>query len=530
MKKRILYSLAALLLTGAMSSCSNEDNTAEERIDADKAEIIIDTEAYQADQDMTRTAWNRQTETVDLGNGLTAEVSVEADKQDHAAQTRAAMSNEHYTIYALDGSGTRVATMTGTVTGGNKFTRDASSPRMILTPGTYTFVCINDAVTDNGTSLTVSNGTANPMIGTTTQTISGPGWQISFAMKHQTTRIRYNIVSYTGESTGASATLTSASAHDVSANLALDGTTQTSTSKAAYSEVIPVPASGTVVNDPVTRTYMNATDYKYLLPGAPMSDLTFTINSGTIYGKSLAGKAFSLASSTKTLARGGSYTVNIKFTTFLFLFDDGTVGAIGDKGTRTPIAYVVKDKTDTEKGMAMALQPVKATFSWHNGGTDPGPALDNSAQFDETNWLTDMDGYKYTWEASGSYDGVNIKALNSNYPLFVKAANYTPSAAVTGANVGRWYVPALGEAALMLKRFKLMDLSNPSPLNETYIKPIATAVGGSYPTGFMRVSTEYLSTGSNRGSGVELYLNSGPVYIYEMVKRQIMPSWLFVKY
>ena len=75
-----------------------------------------------------------------------------------------------------------------------------------------------------------------------------------------------------------------------------------------------------------------------------------------------------------------------------------------------------------------------------------------------------------------------------------------------------------------------MDLSNPSPLNETYIKPIATAVGGSYPTGFMRVSTEYLSTGSNRGSGVELYLTSGPVYIYEMVKRQIMPSWLFVKY
>lgn len=535
MKK--LFLTAGLVGVMMLAACSSSDDIAgtdNKKVEVSGDRFTFTAEPFGADETVTRAATGTgdTVQTVNLGDGIEAEVKVSQDAPTPRTRATQPISDGHYTIYAVDASTNTRVTGTNSKVSGNVssgvFTKDPGT-RLELSPGTYTFVCFNDAVTDNGNSLTVTNGN-DALIGTATETISGDQWTVNFTLKRQMARIKFNIVSSTSEGTGITGVLTSTGANNTSITYAVDGTTQTSNTTSTLSVPQTVPTSGTAVNDAITRTYNNATDYNYLLPGAPINTLTFSFTGGTLYGKSLAGKSFSFVNSLKTLTRAGSYTVNIKFTTFLFLFDDGTVGAIGDKGTRTPIAYVVKDKTDTEKGMAMALQPVYATFSWHNGGTDPGPALDNSAQFDETNWLTDMDGYKYTWEANGSYDGVNIKALNSNYPLFVKAANYTPSVAVTGANVGRWYVPALGEAALMLKRFKLIDLSNPSPLNETYIKPIATAVGGSYPTGFMRVSTEYLSTGSNRGSGVELYLYNGPVYVYEMVKRQIMPSWLFVKY
>ena len=452
MKKRIIYSLAALLMTGAMSSCSNEENMAEERIDADKAEITINTEAYQSDQDVTRAAWNRQTETIDLGDGLTADVSIEADKQDDAAQTRASMSNEHYTIYALDGSSTRVATMTGTVTGGNKFTRDASSPRMILAPGTYTFVCINDAVTDNGTSLTVSNGTANPMIGTTTQTISGPGWNISFAMKHQTARVRLKVTSYTNEGTGLTASLSTTTAQPATAAYNADGTANTAANTTAtLSSSYTIPAThGSIPWSSIVQSYENVIDYQYFLPGITGSDITLTFDAGTIYGKTLAGKTLSL-SNLGTLTRNGSYTVNIKLKTFpYYLFQDGTVGALGDKGTRTPIGIVVKEKTTTEKGLAIALKDAGQGLSW---GPDNVKANDVQIEFDTATgvnpaYSTNMGGYRYTWEKSGSGDGNTVKGETPIFSVFYAAAQYNPGVTVTGNNVSKWFLPSTGEFRL----------------------------------------------------------------------------------
>lgn len=465
MKKRIIYSLAALLMTVAMSSCSNEENMAEERIDADKAEITIDTEAYQSDQDVTRAAWNRQTETIDLGDGLTADVSIEADKQDDAAQTRASMSNEHYTIYALDGSSTRVATMTGTVTGGNKFTRDASSPRMILAPGTYTFVCINDAVTDNGTSLTVSNGTANPMIGTTTQTISGLGWNISFAMKHQTARVRLKVTSYTNEGTGLTASLSTTTAQPATAAYNVDGTANTAANTTAtLSSSYTIPAThGSIPWSSIVQSYENVIDYQYFLPGITGSDITLTFDAGTIYGKSLAGKSFPLTAIGQ-LQENKSYTCNIKFKpAVLYLFQDGTVGVLADKGTRTPIGIVVKEKTTTEKGLAIALKDANSDIDGNTGlyylsdhymnnfenvGTGP---------LDFQKSLTEMKGEYWTYDPAGNVKNDVRATEKQNYMAFYAAAHYDGElrdAGITlsnGMENNRWFLPSMGELALALK-------------------------------------------------------------------------------
>ena len=88
---------------------------------------------------------------VDLGDGLIAEVSLTEDAHEETpARTRAAIADGHYTIYAsipggaMPLTGILKATLSGTVQGG-KFVRDASSSPMRLAPGTYTFVCVNDA-------------------------------------------------------------------------------------------------------------------------------------------------------------------------------------------------------------------------------------------------------------------------------------------------------------------------------------------------------------------------------------------------
>ena len=61
----------------------------------------------------------------------------------------------------------------------------------------------------------------------------------------------------------------------------------------------------------------------------------------------------------------------------LYLYQDGTVGYLGDKGSRTPIAAVVKEKTNSEEGTAVALKDcidqwgTKSFFygSWSPAGT-----------------------------------------------------------------------------------------------------------------------------------------------------------------
>jgi len=115
--------------------------------------------------------------------------------------------------------------------------------------------------------------------------------------------------------------LTSGNTHDNSITYAVDGTTKTTTTNGTLSIAQIVPSSGTVVNDAVTRTYNNATAYNYILPSIPLNDITFT--GGTIYSKALTGKSLTFSNSLKTLERTGSYTVNIKLSTFLFLYGRG---------------------------------------------------------------------------------------------------------------------------------------------------------------------------------------------------------------
>ena len=109
-----------------------------------------------------------------------------------------------------------------------------------------------------------------------------------------------------------------------------------------------------------------------------------------------------------------------------------------NKGTRTPIALVI---SETDRS-AIALHDANngnpdiwtANRNVYNNPVSERPS--RRAQISETSL-----GEHFTWDASGSLDGVTIKANEpTNCPAFYHAAHYNPGVAVT--NLKRWYLGA----------------------------------------------------------------------------------------
>ena len=488
-----MVAAAMAVATPFLAACSSEENLAPSRgVAITDAHIVINVEPYGATPSAARSRAAEapavtKPDIVLLDNGMRAVVSMEEDAPETQAATRATMDDGHYTIFALDPTtGDRITgtkkQLTGTVTGG-VFQSDAGS-EMILDPGTYKFVCINDAVTDHGPWLEVSTGVSNnpygpaagtiptasdAQIGTSTETINGDDWQVTFLMKHQNARIRLRLVAYTNQLENAVGALTgSLTEYPVTLKYALDGSTPVVTEKTyPYNYAI---AKLTLPNTPTesNATYVRAnnfySNYMYVMPGS--DGISLYLGEGKAYGKS-----FNLSSPTQlasqfpptTFQRSHSYTITYRLLPeALYLFQDGSCGAYSEKGTRTPIAVVSKEKTNTEEGTAVALKDA----SYMNAGTvhktygygawpPTGSRLfsknntSNYTTIAET--LDDMDGYKWTWDAAGSIDGT-IKANDEvNYNCFYGAGNYNPGVATQ--NIGKWYLPAAGEFNQFLKLF-----------------------------------------------------------------------------
>ena len=152
----IIATITALIL---LTGCGNEieHKQGNDKIEMSASQFIIDETPYAEDTEVTRSRNVANApfgkEIIKLDNGIEAEVTVEREVADntHHATTRATeMTNQHYTIYALK-NGNRVGTLRGTVSGAGsskKFIPDAgTSSMLLLEPGTYTFVCHNDQVT-----------------------------------------------------------------------------------------------------------------------------------------------------------------------------------------------------------------------------------------------------------------------------------------------------------------------------------------------------------------------------------------------
>jgi hypothetical protein len=485
MKKRISNILgSSVILLYLCSACSTESTLdTEKNIEiGNNVQINLSEEPYLAEKPATRATamWNK---TIDLGNDMICEVTLRPDTANLSPNkaTRAAMSEGHYNIFVFDASGHKLTgadkTLSGTVTNG-KFVPDVNK-YIRLEQGTYTFVCTNmDNMDDNG-QLIVERKAENPMLGYVTQYISGSGLkEISFSMKHLAARIRTEVTSYTVYATNLKAH------HDLGNYFALpqyfdykgnpiDHTATTSElsqyNNTGYREVnMPLKKIGDQKFSSIVKPFKVTSDYMYFAgTSANTTGQWFDLGAkGPLYG-GFVNYASNIYDSNYPIRMNHSYvcTFNFKTKRPLYLYQDGTVGYLADKADRTPVAVVVKEKTETEDGLAAALKGA-GEQQWN---VTPGVKY-NISTFSYDNTYSDMLGYQYTWEAAYTKDNV-VKATSNNYPAFKAAAEYNPGVNVTDGLVGRkWFLPSLGQ----FKYLYTLGGTDVSTLNGSLFTPVNT--------------------------------------------------------
>ena len=162
-----------------------------------------------------------------------------------------------------------------------------------------------------------------------------------------------------------------------------------------------------------------------------------------------------------TLDANSSYLITFKLMyNFIYLMSDGTTGHFDDTtyggGSKIPVAIVLSQS----KRLAAALKDVNGgdAFAWYsinNWRIQNNDRMFTVAQ--AADMCNDMNGYHYTWDASGSYDGITIKANEpTKYPAFYYAAHYGSELdadlfakkgihLTNGLENKRWHLPSMGE-------------------------------------------------------------------------------------
>ena len=489
-----VYSWATLSLSALLmfSACANDDIANSENevtLNGHKLNITINEETFEAEKP-TRAAQVLHRDTIDMGDGLIAEVSIEPDKAaptPQPAKTRAAMSEGHYTIYAVDAAGNRVADeLSGTVSNG-KFIPDVNK-QIYLDPGTYTFVCHNDAFTKTATGLSIGSGISTyPMMGTVTKTLSGGYETVSFNMKHLAARVRAQVTTYTAyakmKSNGTYLTAVGNKFSDMEFDNRGTFQQRVSSGPTLYTRdgIESFSNDGAKPYSYYVEPFDVISSYSYIPlaenENIPANGLVYTLN-GSYHGKE---KQKSITIDTP-LERNHTYLVKLTMKTKdpLCLYQDGTVGYAGDKevGTREPIAIVVTEKTATEKGMAIALKNASDFALFDAVGLMHWSRISTQSDF------SDMKGYEYTYTTVGYNDNyythtaqtfptvspgesVYEGSTDANFPAYYDAAHYPVTA--TGTNVGKWFLPSLGQwKVALMKLGKLKDSDFPTIDENSY--------------------------------------------------------------
>ena len=472
--------LAGLLL---LSACSSEENMADtgNKIDVAKGirfqfteEAFVPGEVAAAKQGTRALA---EPQEIDLGNGIIAEATLEPDTAG-CAQTRAGnpVPDGTYKIYAIDASGTRHDGLTGTMTGG-VFT---PNNKWELESGTYTFVCINSAVTDNGNELYIDmsrgrfkENNDNPLIGVVPSVVvTNPNDVIvNFVMRHQQARVRYGFVSYTEPIVNFDFDFDTDASwggdiyYDLQGNKLRTGTERSRFMRKYH---IPVHQDRAYAPSSLVTEYLHTTDYVYVSPEFT-AHVFANVNTMSLYGRTITTLRqyyFSLG----TLQKNHSYIWKLKYKNKdpWYLYNDGTIGSLAKRGSRTPIGIVVKEKTSaSDKGLAAALN-FTPNVIWEQDNPPAGSGnsyQNNTVCYPNPNaGLADMNGYNWTWDAASSLDGKVRGDEQTKYPAFYVAGHYNPGVTVTGANVGKWFLPSWGQ---LMEFFKLTakDLTMPTGSN-----------------------------------------------------------------
>ena len=479
-----------LMAAGLFAGCASDEEATREnqKIALDGSHFKFTEVAYQADQTVTRAAASVKPTTVDLGDGLEAEVSVTPDAPTGKTRAVDPISDGKYTILAFDATTHDLqGKLEGSVTGG-VFTPDAGQ-KLLLDPGTYDFTCFSEPVVyDEPNNRLVVNHllTKSPTIGHVQATIAGDDYEVVFNMEHKAIRVRFNITSdILSENTPIDAYLEGSIPgpwywmHDW--YTAYSGVLN-NTGNADFAAETPLNFKTVApVTTQTGTTYTS--DYVYMLQGIDghdnLSAHPIHFNAGTIGGASLVGKTVGM-NPPPQWTTNQSITINVNVKGQLYLFEDGKARVYAGRGTHTPIGLVIQQKWEptNQKGMACALEIIKdpiqnpvtlgEAYAWEDE-TKTLPSNPDHLNTTVYNGIhdgqSDMNGYNWTWDANSTKDHMVRGDEKEKYPAFYQAGHYTPSnATITGANIGKWYIPAAGE---VMKLFRLFGTAT-VPANEPW--------------------------------------------------------------
>ena len=507
MKTKIILSTALLLMLAACSSNDNvkpdDDNKGKVDI-AQGIEFKVNFKDFNADKEVAGSRASQKPDiisrkTVDLGNRLLAEVTVQRDtaKSQRPTVSTRALDNDTYTMLVFKGSFpsyTLEAQCTGTLKDG-KFTPVGG---VRLDPGKYVFVLHNSRLTKvttpmgtTGLKLTRENAD-KALIGQTEYTVtatSDPQY-VDFEMSHVGCRMRIKLTGWMPILASTTASLQDFNSttlpKDCIFDMPYDGSVTEVGDLSGLNEPLTFPASATTPAADGTFT-TTSNEYLYFVPGINMEGFRLKFTGGQIYKHNMAGaniQLISLAdpspSTAHVTAINESYLVNINLKyNFLYLMSDGTTDFLNStqytalraddgktklyrakNGTllatpKVPIAVVVSQSKRT--AVALNNAPVWSP-KWTN---ESGYWLQFNKNM-KTNFADLFaleNGYSETWDASASMDNITVKGTSSDFPAFKAAADYNPGS-VSGTMVGKkWYLPAYGEWKYVFSALGFGDVS-----------------------------------------------------------------------
>ena len=516
--KTTIISAACVASALLLAACSNDDmpngKTTTQINAAENIEFSLSFSDYNAEDTVnhaTRAAMDAELakpRIVPMGDMMYAEVSLQRDTtkatpKEKAAATRA-LTDGTYTIYAYQGT-TLKGTLTGIVSS-NVFTPTSSNQEIGLEPGIYTFVCCNDKVNVSGETWTIDRANLeNARIGIAAGqviTATPRKQKVAFEMKYVGSRVKIQLVADGFALQNITSTFTSTS--NIAASVNFNPATQTYTN--ASTEALAVtPDYGSYDSEVKNSKYM------YFFPGTAGSQLKLTLTGGTAYRMPVAGRTVSFPALV-SMAANGSYTLQMALHyNYIYLYSDGTTGQYTDAAHsgKTPIGIVVS----RSKRLAVALKDAAEDELGRYSGSPAAATLWSASALQNTQSLTtmssniaahiaDFKGEDYTWTSTYSTDGKVNGNEAADYPAFYAAAHYDPGVPVTGANVGKWFLPTLGEWNLLSRNLNLeiVDL----PLITTYTSFTNPPRPGAYPSGFCPV--DY---GFRRASGNVISASAG---------------------
>ncbi|WP_024990884.1 hypothetical protein [Hoylesella marshii] len=591
MKTKIILSLALLAMLAACSK--NDDNVPDDpkgKIDITQSiEFKVNVKDFNAEKDVagSRAAQQPDTiskKTVDLGNNLLAEVTVQRDTAQTQAPTTRVLDDDTYTMLVFQGSGisyTLKARVTGTLKDG-KF-RPGKGVR--LDPGNYTFVlhnnCMEYVTTVFGTpGLKFTRADADKaLLGQTPYTVTAtPDPQyVDFEMSHVGNRMRIKLTGWMPIQASTTASIQDYNYGVLPENSTIELPYSGDVGWDGHLQNIDLPLTfpgSTTLNADGTYT-TTSNEYLYFVPGTRMEGLKLKFTGGQIYKtkmKDVTVQLISLVDPATHVAHAmginESYLVNINLKyNFLYLMSDGTTDFLNstqytalraDDGKtkiyrdkagnllatpKVPIAVVLSQS----KGMAIALKDAGggATYSWTSNFTYMNQQV-NKSMIDHPGGPTPLfaleNGYSETWDASASMDNTTVKGNSSDFPAFKAAADYNPGVSVSGTMVSKkWYLPAYGEWKYV---FTVLGFSDITKVNRWDIYPwygdlvrmAFTQVGGTvlnvdYDTRYWS-STEYRHYSWSRfcAGAVELRRESCYWSGYEKVDNAQIRVRPFIRY